>query len=760
MCSKFSYVADDVHSADSMPPKMQSFLVRENPTLQVFCPTSKSVVTSFESYLPPDDTIHKIIDKGPDLLAGPCWMKEGYDYRAFLPKENRIHGHLLASLKYEREDYIHRSGRWSLNGKKSELWLALDRNLTRSIEVVGGGLLLDLVHHEPHRATHYGFSRDHKSERDLRLSLGISRKAFIHRLAYLAYCVSRHYQWDRELVDQLWWQYFVRKCTQTWVDSVWDAIYRQWDARNFVGVVVNPFNRVEFGQKPSVRWLQTTLNFGVPIWVVFPGPEYYAELDGGFVVNQWKPTTAQVAEAMKAEGAKREQVPMDTSPEPQGDPAPLLPSDTHPPELSANAETPSPPANLPAGTQWFRSWDEYVQKRDAAIARGLEKATEQQKASWESLAQHAKKFQRPGKKGARVYVWETCGTGGFLRVLQTRFEVDRSWEDYVEEGLFFNPQHNTWDCYSIQDDNAIADGPPDDLRGEDEYGIMEQRWYAEPDLPINIPIGGPDPVEFLYSRYGFISVEPTTLPDTGIPFDKADIYRVVGLGECHSGVVSEHLNYFISSVLREQIPAGNCDLSETSPPNEMLSGKASIRGMVFLLQSPDLSGEGVYAFVGIPGKSPLLVVHDPLSVLQLMRAEIPFELRAELQCLLNNGSRFTVLYPYTQTFTPQRFQMLPNPMRREGWEPTSEDFRAYRSRLASFFLDRSYVVAAALSRGGLAWRIALEVLGDENTIDRLLDTHPDQRCPVKVNQGSYWCHELDEGEWFYLVGGYEVFTGV
>jgi hypothetical protein len=742
-----------------MPSQMQSFLVRKNPTLQVFCPTSKTVVTSFEGYLPPDDTIHKIIDKEPDLLAGPCWMKEGYDYRAFLPKENRFHGHLLASLKYGREDYIHRSGRWSLNENKRELWQALDRNLTRSIDVIGGGLLLDLVHHEPRRAADYGFSRDHKSEMDLRLSLGISRRAFIHRLAYLAYCVSRRYQWDRDLVDQLWWQYFVGKCAQTWVDSVWDAIYRQWDARNFVGVVVNPFMPAQFGRKPSVRWLQTALNFGVPVWVAFPRPGYYADLDGGFVVNQWQPTPAQVAEAMKAEEAKREQVPMDTSPEPQGDPAPLLPADTYPPEPSANAETPSPPANLPAGTQWYRSWEEYVQKRDAAIARGLEKATEQQKASWESLAQHAKKFRQPGKKGARVYVWEACDTGGFLRVLQTRHEVDQGWEGYVEEGLSFNPQHNAWDYYSIQDDNAVADGPPDDVEGEEEGGVMEQ-WYTEPDAPTNIQIGGSDPLEFLYSRYGFLSVEPTTLPDTIIPFDKANIYRVVGLGECNSGVVSEHLNYFISSVLREQIPAGHCDLSETSPPNEMLSGKASIRGTVFLLQSLDLSAEGVYAFVGIPGKSPLLVVHDPLSVLQLMRAEIPLELRAELQCLLNNGSRFTVLYPRTQTFTPKRFQMLPNPMRREGWKPTSEDFRAYRSRLASFFLDRPYVVAAALSRGGIAWRIALEVIGDENTIDTLLDTHPDQRCPVKVNQGSYWCHELDEGEWFYLVGGYEVFTGV
>ena len=75
-------------------------------------------------------------------------------------------------------------------------------------------------------------------------------------------------------------------------------------------------------------------------------------------------------------------------------------------------------------------------------------------------------------------------------------------------------------------------------------------------------------------------------------------------------------------------------------------------------------------------------------------------------------------------------------------------------------LDRPHVTAAAFSRGGIAWRIAVEVLGLEAAIDVVLDTYPDQVAPVSMEgRRTYWYHAPDEGEWFYLVGGYELLTG-
>lgn len=70
------------------------------------------------------------------------------------------------------------------------------------------------------------------------------------------------------------------------------------------------------------------------------------------------------------------------------------------------------------------------------------------------------------------------------------------------------------------------------------------------------------------------------------------------------------------------------------------------------------------------------------------------------------------------------------------------------------------MVAAALSKGGIAWQIAQEVLGMEGSIDTFLINLPDQCFPVNTSRGRYWVHAPDEGEWFYLVGGYEVLTGL
>ena len=94
------------------------------------------------------------------------------------------------------------------------------------------------------------------------------------------------------------------------------------------------------------------------------------------------------------------------------------------------------------------------------------------------------------------------------------------------------------------------------------------------------------------------------------------------------------------------------------------------------------------------------------------------------------------------------------------WTANAEDFRAYWSRLKTFFLERPHVAAAAFSCGGIAWRIALEVLGFDGSEDTWFNAHPGQRSSVSTRRGQYWFHNPDEGEWFYLVGGYEILTGL
>src|SRR6202789_3806974 len=265
-----------------MAPQLQPFLARKNPSLQVFCPTPTVIVSSFEPHLPEHESIVKMDVGNPFLPTNPCWLQNGLDYFAFLPRERKFHGHLLASLNYRNPLPIERDGRWYVDDATCNLLRSLDDNITKSIQVISQNLLVDLEHREPAKAIQYGFSKGHKSEQNLRTSLAVSKVAFIHRLAYLASPISLRYQWDRDLISQEWWKELLAWFKPTWVDSIWDWIYRQWETRNFVCVVVRPLSS-------SVMWLRPALNFGVPIWVQFPRPDSYEQLNGGLVMRTWLP---------------------------------------------------------------------------------------------------------------------------------------------------------------------------------------------------------------------------------------------------------------------------------------------------------------------------------------------------------------------------------------------------------------------------------------------------------------------------------------
>lgn len=712
-----------------MVPELRSFVTNDPPTLRVYFPGPNTVVTSFEDYLPASETVRENFGLRPDLPASLCWLKDNHEYYAYLPKDHPYNGHLLAPLNHHRLELVERDGRWFVDDETRNLWRSLDVNLTYTVSVIRGDLLTELDHHEPSEAIKYGFAHGHRNLRGLQVALRVSRNAFVHRLAYLAYLISRRYQWHQPLVDQPWWKDFRARCTATWVDSVWDAIYQQWSARNFAGVVVGRVSS-------SVRWLKPALAFGVPIWVWNPQSRCFDGLDGGFVIGQWRPTNEQITEIREVEKAKH-----------SANPPPGPSAQPHPPSTA-----------VLENARWYKSWEDFFQRRDEGDALRLREARKDQKATWEAKTREAQGFNQPGKRGARVFVWESCGSGGFYRTLQSRFEVERDWDFYLEEALVFNAQDDVWDYCPFMWEPAIRDGPPDGP-DDDEDDIMEH-WYIKPGEPA--PLHTPSVVDFLHSRYGFLLDEPHPTPTTVLPLDKATAYRIVGLPPETAEAPPRYLQNFLRSILAGCIPAGHCDLCPDSPPDEIFprSRKTLIYDTVFLWHSLELSEGTVFALTNTSGDSQiLLAVHEPLSVLQLVRDGTPLNLHDALRHLIRNGSRFTPLYPTTRPLTLPRFNILPFPVRDVGWRPKTEEFQAYMSRLKTLFLERPYVLAAAFSRGGIAWRVAQEVLGTEGSITTVLDTYPDQTASVRTNQGTHWFHQLDEGEWFYLVGGYEVLTG-
>jgi hypothetical protein len=260
------------------------------------------VVSTFEDHLPV--RYGKIdIPMRPDCPAGLSESEPGFQYYAYLRKDRLFSGHLFEPLN--RAPTLSRRGeRWYADEETRNCWQNIDARLSHTITALSVGLLFELGQYEPKNAAHYGFTRGHKSESALKLSLRCSKYAFVHRLGYLAYLISRRYNWGEESRwSQPWYDELRAKFDNTWVDSVWEAIHAQWEARNFIGVVVK-------SQEASVRWLEAALRFGVPIWISYPYTDdlakCYAQLDGAHVMRPWLPSPQQVAESRKWEMAKAE----------------------------------------------------------------------------------------------------------------------------------------------------------------------------------------------------------------------------------------------------------------------------------------------------------------------------------------------------------------------------------------------------------------------------------------------------------------------
>lgn len=717
-----------------MFPGLRIITDRNRVPLRVFYSEDSNIVTTFEDHLPPGCAIKRITsDLPPDLPARLRWNTPGYDYYAFLPKDRLFEGHLMAPLKYHKPLCVQRDSWWYADLDTCNLWMSLDAKFTKSIRVLSHGLYVELGHREPREAAAYGFLRGHKSQKNLLISLNASKHAFVHRLAYLTYIVALVYKWDTpELGDQPWRSKLVANCGSNWMDSVWAAIFAHWNARNFIGTAVRP-------SCGSLKWLLPAFHIGVPIWVAFPGPGCYDGQDGAHVMLNWQPTQEQVTRA------RTPQV-VSTAP-PQVDPIA-----THTPDQPILLTC---PAIIPERAQWYESWQEFFRKRDKANKKRQKEASEKENQSWKGRAKNAENFFSPGKSGPAVYVWEECDSGGFFRVRLTHHDADLQWEDYSREGLVFDPQGNAWDYCPFMCQPVVECGVLDDMDEDDD------KWLGVPDLPPTPLNDNPSTLEFLHRRYGFLAIEPTTPATATLIPDKATAHRTVGLGPPADGEAPVHLIGFISNILQRQLPVGYCDLSPDSPTNEKFPtlGISSIGRSVFQSNFLEISERTVFTLMDDP-KTPLpVVVHSPLCVLQLVRVGVSLELTAAVRYLLSKGSRFTMLYTRTRPQDPPQFRILTFPARDRGWKASVQDYNAYISRLKLFFLERPHMVAAAFSRGGIAWRIALEVLGIADCLDAVLYTYPDQGSPVNTSRGRHWFHGPDEGEWFFLVGGYELLTG-
>ena len=713
----------------------------EGKTLRAFhLPRGENtfLVTTFEDHMPSEfDWVS--LEHQPFPLPSSARNRDGYEYHAFLPKDPEaiFNCHLFSCLRETR--VVTSDGRVHLDDVTKKAWGSLEKNMTVTISCLLRGALVTLEDSEPPLAEKYGYTRSHKSIRSLNYCLKICRHAFLLRFAYLMYIRTIR----SPSVDPLpsWVRDVIQGSHAAWVDSLWEAVRRQCLKRNFIGTLIEPHAQ-------TVRWIKAATEAGVPIWVLWhKGSRDYEKVEGGHVTKMWHAT----AEAMAA--ATLPSIP------PPINPPPLLP-------------TPST-TTLPPGSMFITDWQEFFRKlnEDDQLAESV--ATLSEKQQWENRQRAAAGYHQPGAKGPRVFTWRE-ESGGYIREQVDRKDVGAVWEGYLRREMVFNARSNMWDlCPMIS--GRCAGGDDRDLEvlddrdleeldeldaAEDALGELQDRWFLEPTVPAPPPNTDLTELGFLFRRYGFSSIEPYAVQDDPPMWDNNEtMRRIPGLQSTGENKHLDHLPVFISAILQGRLPRGHCDLSEDSPDNERFPFSTwGLIDQVERVQVPSLSDAPLFMFEPRDGRVKVLV-HDILTVAEMGRVGLEIKLKSVIDYLLRNGSRFTVLASHPQYIDPNNTYPLSLSIRLPGWVADVTDYHLYMSRLKVFLTDRPYVAAAALARGGIAWRITREVLGLD--IDLILNdtAFTGQAMAIEAVGSTWWCHAVDVREWFYLVGGYSVLTG-
>lgn len=164
-----------------------------------------------------------------------------------------------------------------------------------------------------------------------------------------------------------------------------------------------------------------------------------------------------------------------------------------------------------------------------------------------------------------------------------------------------------------------------------------------------------------------------------------------------------------------------CDIFPGSPfhhPYNVVGRQHYLIAPVSVPAMPERHVQAHTAYLLIPKQGTvedqpwLVCLQDPLSVLQVLRADWGPEAELLVCALAVRGIPFRTLRlkkeytPYVSHEVRTGLQLMP-----QGYVPTSQDYAVYTLRLKDLILCHG---RPALLKGGIIWRLAMEVLGEDD----------------------------------------------
>lgn len=292
-------------------------------------------------------------------------------------------------------------------------------------------------------------------------------------------------------------------------------------------------------------------------------------------------------------------------------------------------------------------------------------------------------------------------------------------------------------------DNSLPKPPPFDNQAQ-----LETLRSAQYDVPSEIDNWN-NVADFLYKRYGLLPAPGDR--DT----EKQDIW-CLRLGAT-KGTLRSHVQLH-DSFIQGVWPEGICDLSPGLSPWDLLSSRSRDPAVHIISCYPAIDETStIGGYLVTPVQQPpvgwKLLIKDPLTIVQIEREGWDRDPDGLVVNLVRKGLPFQILNP--GKLQAGAFYKNGGPIiHPSGKAPKLTDYLAYRQEVSDFFDLYPHAYIAALSAGGILWRIAVDVLPVPNESDIVCCLHPERCDSVEIDGVEYWTPRLTEQEEDSIVGMY------
>ncbi|KAH9920995.1 hypothetical protein B0H21DRAFT_844338 [Amylocystis lapponica] len=671
-----------------------------------------------------------------------------FSYATVYPSNPLPTGPLFGRLAYHLKTLpiVERDRKWFLSDHLQKQWIELEHALLKTCHVLWSALrdkraVFGLEAEYYRCPSAWGYQNTFDNMRDARYSCGRSLQAFYVLSGACSMYIATH-QHEKPLTSESnprWASFLLAsEFPSTWIDDLRRSFVADFSIER-AGVFIDAT------AEHPLAWqnqLPIMLSANVPMWFFWAGKNNVPTLSDS-VTRSCCPTSDQIALALGAPLRIGSPCSLMNPPasvalawSPSFSTSTLDISSTLPPASSTAPALP-PFSKLPPHSRQheMETMQEYF-ARIVVLNKQMEEAeSAQERAVRLNRAANAQRGGGPGRKST-VFLWDDLD-GWPIRIRLNHGEVDE-WYSSAGTRAMYNAFFNEWDICpdangNLDDDEddeddvfagmtLVSDIPSTAVALDQDVDISKAQWDStlanayNPGSQSDNSVTSPDFNIILRQRYGVYT--PPQGPALALPgsekYTRALISRifVVKESDVPQDMQSHIANFLLRMLANTENPDVPPQLWDMSPhsPRPLTTQRNS--HLTITMQT--VNSRNCY-FVRITGRDDavnegwILVVYDAVTAVECLRMPHT-DTREIARELATRGSPFNTFCRVTEDIyalhSPPRVYLG---WREKGWKATPADYRQYEECRNDFF--RQERVRAALLKGGIVWRLAVESLG-------------------------------------------------